>query len=150
MVLLRFWAALSPGDVSFLLLAAASTAGMLAWQRARPATYQRWSAAPRALQRLLIAFPTAWKVTRQALASRLPYGHGAVADAAVFALVVFFASCGASGNGLVRRQWWFRLPSDQCLLVVHPAPIPTNLRSLVCRPWRAPCRCGCTRPRRQS
>ena len=84
-----------------MLLGVAVTAGMLWWRRARPAAYQRWSPAPRALQRLMVTSPAGWAVVRQALGGAPPYGRSALANYAVFGLTLFFASCGAAGTVLV-------------------------------------------------
>lgn len=99
--LLRFQAALSAADVALMLLAAAASLALLWWRRARPEAYCRWGAWARALQRLVVASPASWKVTQQVLAGTLPYGHGALLDAALYGLLVFFASCGASAIGMV-------------------------------------------------
>ena len=99
--LLRFRAALSVADVALLLLAAAGSGWLLWWQRARPATYSRWSTALRVLQRLIVASPVTWKVTQQVLDGELPYGHGALPDAALYSLLIFFTCCGATGNGMM-------------------------------------------------
>lgn len=91
--LLRFRAVLS-ADVALLLLAAGGSAAMLWWRRTHHAAYQRRSAVPRALQRLIVASPACWKVTQQVLA-------GSLLDIALYALLVLFTSCGVTGNGMV-------------------------------------------------
>lgn len=92
--LLRFRAVLSAADVALLLLAAGGSAAMLWWRRTHHAAYQRRSAVPRALQRLIVASPACWKVTQQVLA-------GSLLDIALYALLVLFTSCGVTGNGMV-------------------------------------------------
>lgn len=92
---------LSAADLALLAVVAAGSAAMLWWRRTHHAAYQRWSAGPRALQRLIVASPACWKVTQQVLAGRLPYGHGRLLDSALFTLLVLFTSCGATGNGMV-------------------------------------------------
>lgn len=110
MAVWRFWNSLTPGIAGFLLVATACPAGMLWWQLrvSRPAAYRRWSTAARVAQRLIVTSPVGWAVVQLAMGGAPPYGHGALLDYTLFALTVFFASCGAAGTFLVsfgrRRQ----------------------------------------------
>ncbi len=97
----RFQSALSPEVAAFLLLAIACPAGLLWWQLARPAVYRRRATLLRAAQRLVVTSPAGWAVVQLALGGAPPYGQGALLDYTMFALTVFFASCGAAGTFLV-------------------------------------------------
>mgnify|MGYP001810900764 CR=1 FL=1 len=101
--LARNWGILYLADVAFLTVLLAAFAANASCRRALPARWARhreaWAAA---LRIIVAASPTAWTITRVALATAPPYGASAALNAAVFSLSLLFCSFSATGAVLVR------------------------------------------------